>query len=84
MLIILEEKVDEIVKNANIDVNVYNRKMAVADGNFMTPVEIYECVKQLKKCEGYDRISQRILIDGIVILINPLSHLFILIYRDKL
>ena len=44
------------------------------------------CVRQLKikNCEGYDRIPQRFLIDGIDILINPLSQLFSLIYRDKL
>ena len=36
----------------------------------------------MKNCEGYDRIPQRILIDGINILINPLTRLFNLIYRD--
>ena len=36
---------------------------------------------KLKNCEGYDRIPQRILIDGINALIVPLSHLFSLIYN---
>ena len=50
----------------------------------MTTIDIYECVSQLKikNCEGYNRIPQRILIDGINILINPKTHLFHLIYRD--
>ena len=54
---------------ANIDNNVYNgaRKLVVADSNFMSPFDIIECVKQLKikNCEGYDRITQRILIDSV-------------------
>ena len=43
-----------------------------------TATDIYESVMQLKlkNCEGYDRIPQRILIDGINALIVPLSHLF--------
>ena len=58
----------------------------VEDSDFMSPLEIVECVKQLKlkNCEGYDQIPQRILIDGIDVLIKPLSHLFSLIYKDKL
>ena len=36
----------------------------------------------MKNCEGYDRIPQRILIDGINVLLNPLAHIFRLIYRD--
>ena len=33
----------------------------------MTRHRVYECIKQLKTkdCEGYDRIPQRILLDGI-------------------
>ena len=52
----------------------------------MSLQEILECIEQLKikNCEGYDRIPQIILIDGIDILVNPLSQLFSLIYRDKL
>ena len=50
----------------------------------MTATNILECVKQLKmkNCEGYDRIPQRILIDGINILLNPLTRIFNLIYID--
>ena len=44
---------------------------------------ILECVKtlKLKNCEGYNRIPQRILVDGIDKLINPLTELFTLIYN---
>ena len=63
------------MKNARVDQNVYNgtRKLVVADSDFMSPLEIIECVNQLKlkNCEGYDRIPQRILIDGIEVLIKP-------------
>ena len=83
-----EDKVNKIVKNAIIDPGVYNGgpKLVAVDSDFMSKNEIIECVKQLKlkNCEGYDRIPQRILIDGIDILINPLSQLFSLIYREKL
>ena len=66
--------------------NCFEPKLAAVDSDFMSKNEIIECVKQLKlkNCEGYDRIPQRILIDGIDILINPLSQLFSLIYREKL
>ena len=76
------------VRNANIDINVYNgnAKMAAEEWNFMTAPEIYECVTQLKikNCEGYNRKPQRILIDGIDILISPLTILFTVIFRDRL
>ena len=83
-----EDKVEKIVKSAKIDPTVYNgrTKMAAADSNFMSENDILECVKQLKlkNCEGYDQIPQRFLIDGISILINPLTKLFSLIYSTKL
>ena len=49
---------------------------------FMDKDSILECVKTLKikNCEGYDRIPQRILVDGISELIHPLTELFELIY----
>ena len=52
--------------------------------NFMTKDDIMSCIKMLKikNCEGYDRIPQRVLIDGIDLLIDPLTKLFSMIYRD--
>ena len=52
----------------------------------MTGDKIIECVKSLKmkNTEGYDRIPQRIIIDGLESLSKPLEKLFALIYRDKI
>ena len=52
---------------------------------FMTKDNILECVKtiKVKNNEGYDRIPQRILVDGIDQLITPLTQLFSLIYNTK-
>ena len=51
----------------------------------MTRDRVYECLKQLKSknCEGYDRIPQRILLDGVDALLTPFSKLFAMIYRDR-
>ena len=45
-----QEKVSKIVRNAEIDSNVYNghTRMVMADCDFMTAIDIYECVNQLK------------------------------------
>ena len=37
----------------------------------------------MKNTEGYDRIPQRIIIDGLESLGKPLEKLFAMIYRDK-
>ena len=48
----------------------------------MTSADIIECHKtiKLKNCEGYDRISQRILIDCAEILLPAFTSLFKIIY----
>ena len=83
-----EEKVDKIVKTAIIDPNVYNgkTKLTASKSNFMSEIDIIDCIKQLKmkNCEGYDQIPQRYLIDGLSVLVNPLGELFSLIYSTKL
>ena len=45
-----EKKVDKFVKNAKIDPGVYNGtpKLVAADINFLSRMDILECVKQLK------------------------------------
>ena len=50
----------------------------------MTRDKVYECIKQLKpkNSEGYDRIPQRILLDGIEALSTPFSKLFKMICND--
>ena len=73
-------KIKKIVEEVQIDPNVYNgkRKIRVEDDFFMSKNEIIIAVKSLKtkNCEGYDRLPQRILIDGIDVLIDPLTVLF--------
>ena len=82
-----KSKVDDIVKNTVICPEVYNgkRKVNCNDENFMTESNILECVKtiKIKNVEGYDRIPQRVLVDGIEILLRPLAVLFDLIYRQS-
>ena len=79
-----EIKVKDIVTTTSIEANVYNgyKKITVEDKNFMTPANIISAIKslKLKNSEGFDRIPQRILIDGMSALINPFSTLFNLIY----
>ena len=52
---------------------------------FMSSKNLLKCIKDitLKNTEGYDRIPQRIIVDGKRNLIVPLSHLFELIYNTK-
>ena len=75
-----EDKVKKLVEKVTIDPNVENGKQRnqMGDGDFMTRDRVYECIKQLKtkNCEGYDRIPQRIILDGIDSLIDPFQRLF--------
>ena len=51
----------------------------------MASSKIAECIDELKwkKTQGYDRIPQRILIDGRDSLMGTLTNLFRLIYRNQ-
>ena len=51
----------------------------------MSEIEIINAVMSLKtkNCEGYDRIPQRVLTDGIQILIKPFTLLFSKIYEQQ-
>ena len=55
------------------------------DTNFMTMENVLKAIKEikLKNSEGWDRISQRIFIDGMEILVEPLSVLFNKIYTQR-
>ena len=52
---------------------------------FMDEQAVRECILSLKikNSEGFDRIPQRILIEGIEELVRPLTSLFKLIYEEK-
>ena len=81
------EKVDKITKETIVDQNVYNgtRKMTAWSRMFMSSSEVESCIKsiKIKNCEGFDRIPQRVLIEGIVQLHRPLCKLFDAIYKTK-
>ena len=70
-----EEKIRNVTNSTSINDNVYNgsRKITENDKNFMTPTNVKSAILnlKLKNSEGYDRIPQRILIDGISILLEP-------------
>ena len=83
----MQDKVVGIVESTRVDPGVYNgsQKIFAEDEMFMTGKRILECIKglKIKNTEGYDRIPQRIIIDGGMVLCRPLENLFRLVYRDK-
>ena len=70
-----------------LDNEVYNgrRKITCESHNFMSMENIVKAFKsiKIKNCEGYDRIPQRVLIEGMDLLIKPAYKLFNLIYEKK-
>ena len=82
-----ENKVKQITEETLIDPGVYNgiRKIFASNEMFMSVMEVEKCIKsiKIKNCEGFDRIPQRVLVDGIDHLLPPLGRLFGLIYYHK-
>ena len=82
-----EGKVNDIVRDVVIDPTVHNggRKIYANDYMFMTRTDIVNSVKSLKvkNSEGYDRIPQRVLIDGLEILVEPLTIFFNKVYMSR-
>ena len=80
-------KVESITRETQVDQNVYNgrRKLTAVIQMFMSMNNIETCMKaiKVKNCEGYDRIPQRVLVDGMMNLLNPLSKHFKSIYSEK-
>ena len=85
--VFFDKKVKQIVSSIACDDTVYNgkKKVEATDKMFMDIASIRECITTLKtkNSEGFDRIPQRILVDGIDQLIIPLAGLFKLIYESK-
>ena len=79
-----ESKVRSLTNDASIGAGVYNgrKKVNCQDKMFMSQCDVRECILSIKvkNCQGFDRISQRILVDGIDHLVLPLTHLFNEIY----
>ena len=82
-----KDKVDNIISKNNINGNVYNgsNKIQSNNINFMEQSNVVKAILsiKIKNCEGYDRIPQRILVDGIKYLLQPLTKLFDMIYKHK-
>ena len=82
-----KNKVENILTETMIDDSIYNgRQKIIPDETcFMSKEDITECFKtlKLKNTEGYDRIPQRILKDGIDHLIQPYYILMNKIYNQK-
>ena len=81
-----DNKIKNLLGDTKVDNNVYNGKKIVTctDRMFMGSEEIRECIMSLKpkNSEGFDRIPQRILLDGMEVLLPPLTRLFKQVYEQ--
>ena len=82
-----EYKVKNILDTTEVNPTVYNGKQAPISQNnfFMTESDIKECVRSIKvkNSEGFDRITQRVLVDGENQLLKTLMNFFYRIYQEK-
>jgi hypothetical protein len=82
-----DSKVRDISSETLPSKMVYNGKhnLITKEMHLMTELEIKEYILSLKikNTEGYDRLPQRIIIDGVNILLRPFTGLFDLIYKYK-
>ena len=73
-------KITDLAANAVVDQAVYNglKKIDSSQLNFMTELNIRRVMStiKIKNCEGWDRIPQRIFVEGIEVLGVPLTNLF--------
>ena len=81
------DKVTSITSNITINPEIHNgtRKLNSPNKFFMSSAEILDVLSNIKvkNSEGFDRIPQRILVDGADELISPLSKLFSKIYYQN-
>ena len=79
-----EKKITDTASTTAIEDNVYNgsQKVYEQNKNFRSECNIRKAILslKLKNSEGFDRIPQRMLLDGISLLIEPFMKLFNLIY----
>ena len=80
-------KVKNLSESTNIRDDVYNgrKKSNAVNKMFMDQISVKECILSLKvkNCKGYDRIPQRILVDGGEILCDVFAVLFAKIYEER-
>ena len=81
-------KVNLITSSTLINPNVHNghQKIFIPCEHGISINDVAECIKSLKikNSEGFDRIPQRILSDGIELLLKPLTDLFALIFKKQI
>ena len=82
-----KNKVDIISRECKVERDVYNgKKLCITvEKHFMLYNDVLESINAIKpkNSEGYDRIPQRIILDGVKYLAHPLSVLFNKIYTQK-
>ena len=82
-----QSKVDNIVNAQIIKNDVFNgtQKLTPTDLDFMQESDVETAINSLKNknCEGHDRIPVRILADGKLLLLKPLTQLFRKIYQTR-
>jgi hypothetical protein len=75
------------MEKTSVDVSVYNGQKLFNSENkmYMSSNDVRECIPSLKSknSEGFDCIPQSILVDGVNILQQPLTHLFGQIYMQR-
>jgi hypothetical protein len=80
-----DKKFKDTLENENINNTVYNgtKKATPEKGFFMDSIK--ECLHSLKpkNSEGFGRIPQRIILNKMNILQNPLTELFSWVYSQK-
>ncbi len=80
------KKIVNLLQDVTVDEEVYNgnEKTHCIDSFFMDLDSVVSCMKSLKakNSEGYDRIPQRVLVDGVDFLSAPMQKLMSLIYTE--
>jgi hypothetical protein len=80
-------KIEKLLEEVNIDENIHNglNKVTCTNFDFMDMESVISCMKSLKtkNSEGFDRIPQKVLVDGTSILAKPIHKLMSLIYKEK-
>ena len=80
-------KIATLLEGVNIDENIHNgfNKVNCSESDFMDLESVISCMKSLKSknSEGFDRIPQKVLVDGVDILSMPMHKLMSMIYKEK-
>jgi hypothetical protein len=80
------KKISAIINGVRVDDQVYNgrKRLSASDKMFMDPISVRKVILSLKmkNTEGFDRIPQRVLVDGVEILAPAFTQLFELIYTQ--